>query len=274
MEQTDRHTHLPELQKMSLTMGLVMLMLALARFINIPTRTYTLQLTGVFYVSLPLGVPQLVAPIIAILAATGADWLLRSHPHLGKHTLIEHWLLPGVTALAIALALLQLPVSPAWWLAFALGGSLLMLVLLAEYISIDQQDLRQPLAAYGLSALAFALFLLVAATLRFTTSRLSLILPLMTVTVFLVSLRTLRLRHPDEWFFIEAGLAAMITVMVSTALHYWPISPVSFGLALLGLAYSLTTFFNNLADDIPVRKALLEPLVVLIFIWLAAALLQ
>ena len=63
----------------------------------------------------------------------------------------------------------------------------------------------------------------------------------------LVSLRTLRLRLGDRWCYLEAGLVALITVQIAAALHYWPLSPVTFGLALLGPAYALTKFLGNLA---------------------------
>lgn len=58
-----------------------------------------------------------------------------------------------------------------------LGGAFLMAVLVAEYIVIDDQDDRQPLASAGLTVVSFALYLILAASLRFAEMRLYLIIP-------------------------------------------------------------------------------------------------
>jgi hypothetical protein len=269
MEQSDRQKHLPDADRLSTLSALILLTYALAHFIHLPGRELSIQLPGL-YLGIQFGVQELVALIVALMTASGADWLLRSHPFRGNRRLAEHWLLPGVTAWAIGLPLLQLPLSLAWWAGFALGGVLLILVLVAEYIVIDPRDIRQPLAAAGLTAVSFALYLVLAAALNFAGVRLFLLLPALGLAVFLVSLRTLRLRLPEEWALLEAGLIALITVQVATPLHYWPISPVSFGLTLLGPAYALTIFFENLAHGKHGLQAALEPGIILGLIWGAA----
>jgi hypothetical protein len=179
-----------------------------------------------------------------------------------------------MTAWAIGLPLLQLPLTPVWWIGFALGGVLLILVLVAEYISIDSQDVRQPPAAAGLTAVSFALFLVLVAGLRFANTRLFLLLPALGLASGLVSLRTVHLRLHNRWAFLEAGVVALITIQFTAALHYMPVSPVSFGLALLGPAYTLTNLMGSLAEGEPLRQAVLEPAIVLALIWGAAFLIQ
>jgi hypothetical protein len=78
----------------------------------------------------------------------------------------------------------------------------------------------------------------------------------------------------QQWSFLQAGLVTLITTQIAAALHYWPITPVSFGLALLGPAYALTTLTGNLAEGEPLPQAGIEPFVVLGFIWLAAILIR
>jgi hypothetical protein len=56
----------------------------------------------------------------------------------------------------------------------------------------------------------------------------------------------------------------LIIVQVAAALHYWPLAPVSFGLALLGPAYALTNLVGNLAEGTPLRQAIVEPAVVML----------
>ena len=77
-------------------------------------------------------VQALAALLIAALTASGADWLLRSHPYLGRQNTLEYWLLPALTAGVISLPLFQLPLSLVWWVGFASAGLLLILVLLGE----------------------------------------------------------------------------------------------------------------------------------------------
>ena len=273
MEEHVRHRHLPDADRLSILVGTILLAFALAHFIRLPVRQVSIQLPGIF-LAINFGVQQLVALLVALLTATGADWLLRDHPHRGKHRLVEHWLLPGLTAWAIGLPLLQLPLTPVWWIGFALGGILLILVLVAEYIAIDPEDLRQPPAAAGLTAVSFALFLVLVAGLRFASTRLFLLLPPLGLVSGLISLRTLHLRLHDRWRFMEAGLVSLMTIQMAAALHYMPVSPVSFGLALLGLAYTLTNLLGNLAEGKPLRQAVLEPVVVLVLIWGAAFLIH
>lgn len=145
-----------------------------------------------------------------------------------------------------------------------------MLVLVAEYISVDPEDVRQPPAAAGLTAVSFALYLALAVALRFNELRLFLILPALSLAVFLVSLRTLNLRLRGQWAFIPAGVVALITGQLVAALHYWPLSPVSYGLALLGPAYALTSLIAGLAEGDRLRESLIEPGVVLVLVWGAA----
>lgn len=273
MQDFERHRHLPDADRLSLLVGIVLLAFALAHFIRLPVRQVSIQLPGIYMV-VNFGVQELVALLVALLTATGADWLLRDHPHRGKHRLIEHWLLPGLTAWAIGLPLLQLPLTPVWWIGFTLGGILLILVLVAEYISIDPEDVRQPPAAAGLTAVSFALFLVLVAGLRFANTRLFLLLPALGLASGLISLRTVHLRMHTGWAFLEAGLVALITIQMTAALHYLPVSPVSFGLALLGPAYALTILLGNLKEGEPLRQAVLEPVVVLALIWGVALLIH
>lgn len=264
MHDADRRRYLPDGDRLSILAATILLAYSLARFIALPTQEIAAQLPG-FYLSVQINAGTIVALLVAGLTATGADWLMRDHPSFEKGSL-EHWLLPALTAWVIGLPLSQLPSSPWWWLGFALGGALLILVLVAEYIVVDPQDIRQPPAAAGLTAVSFALYLVLAAALRYSDQRLFLELPALALAGGLVSLRTLHLRL-NQWALPQAVVISLVTTQIGAALHYWSLSPVSFGLALLGLAYSLTSLFGNLAEGEPVRGAIVEPLVVLCLVW-------
>jgi hypothetical protein len=212
----------------------------------------------------------LVTFLVAGLTASGADWLLRQHPSYQGKSTYEHWLLPALTALVIGIPLFQMPLGPVWWAGFAIGGAALMLVMVAEYISMDPDDLRQPAASAGLTAVSFALFLTLAIALRFSGVRLFLMVPALTAAAFLVSLRTLHLRLHGKWALIQAGIIALITGQISAALYYWPLSPVAFGLTVLGPAYALTSLVANLSESESLRQAVIEPVIVLAAVWITS----
>jgi hypothetical protein len=269
VNQLDSHHYLPNANRLSVLAATIFLAYALSRHINLPARLLAVQLPGI-YLAAQVNVQTIVALLVAGLTATGADWLLRDHPAMGNKSTLEHLLLPALTAWVIELPLFQLPLGPLWWLSFALGGSVLILVLIAEYVAVDPEDVRHAPAAAGLTALAFALFLVLAAALRFAGLRLFLLLPALSLAVSLVSLRSLRLRLPGQWALFQVVVTTLITVQLAAALHYWPVSPVSFGLALLGPAYALTSLFGDLAEGESPRSAIVEPLVVLILVWISA----
>jgi hypothetical protein len=145
-----------------------------------------------------------------------------------------------------------------------------MLVLVAEYIAVDPNDVRQPIAGAGLTAVSFALFLALAVSLRFSGLRLFLVLPALAIAVGLASLRTLHLRLHGQWAFTQMAIIVLFVGQLAAALYYWPLSPVSFGLALLGPAYGLTSLLASLAEGEPLPQAVVEPLVVLLLVWGAA----
>jgi len=93
---------------------------------------------------------------------------------------------------------------PLWVLGLVIGGGLLAVILTAEYIAIDADDLRQPFAEAVLTAVSFAAYLLLAIALRAAETRLYLILPALAFTASVVSLRTWHLRLGGEWAWIEA----------------------------------------------------------------------
>jgi hypothetical protein len=258
--------NLPELDRISVLSALILLAYALARFIDLPTQVFGLQLPGI-YLEVKIDVQTLVALLVAGMTASGADWLFQDHPSLDSKKPLEHLLLPALTALVIGLPLFQLPLGPIWWAGFAIGGILIMLVLVAEYITIDPDDARNPVAAAGLTAVAFALFLTLAISMRYEAIRLFIMLPVLTLAADLVSLRAMHLRLQGQWMFMPAVVVALIGGQITAAVHYWPLSPVVFGLVLLGPIYGLTSLLAALAEGETITQAIIEPATVIVIVW-------
>ena len=141
-----------------------------------------------------------------------------------------------------------------------------MLVLVAEYISMDPDDVRHPAASLGLTVVSFALFLTLAIVLRYSGLRLFLTLPALTLAAGLVSLRTLHLRLHRHWAWIESATITLICAQIAASLHYLPISPVAYGLLLLGPTYAITSLIANLAEGNTLRASIIEPAIVLVIV--------
>ena len=262
--------YLPDANRVGVITATVLLAYALSRLIQTPEFTLELQLPG-FYLSYPLSLDTVMVVMATGLTATGMNWLLRSHPSLDKKSTIEHWLLPTLATFIIGIPLTILLPDNAWWGGFVIGGLLLVLVFLAEYIVVEPSAPNYAIATAGLTALSFAIYLILTTALRYSGARLFLLAPALFIAAGLVSLRTLHLRVGQKWEFNWALGIALVCTQIGAGLHYWPVSPVQFGLALLGPLYALSTLTSNLLEGIPLRRAMIEPLIALGLSWGIAA---
>jgi len=264
----EEHRHMPDPNRVSVLVAVVLLAYALAHLIETQHYALNIQLLGVA-LAIPLNLTVAATLMAAGLTAAGMDWLLRGHPHLEEENSFQHWILPALTALVLGVPLYNLPFGPAWWVSFALGGVLLLLVFLAEYIVLDVSDVRHPLASAGLVALSYALFLILVIVLSFSASRLVLVVLAIFPAAGMVALRALRLRT-HEWKFAWAVGIAIILTQFAAALHYWPVTPVQYGLLLLGPLYALTELALNLSEESTPRRAGIEAFIELAVFWAAA----
>lgn len=267
--QEDR-SYLPSADRVGVLIASVLLTYALTRIIQSPRFTLTVTLPG-FYFAYPLTLGTGMTVLAAALAATGMDWLIRIHPSLGNRSNIEHLLLPTLTTFVLGGSLGILPDGVVWSIGFGLGGLLLLGVFLAEYITIDASAPNYALARAGLTALAFALFLILATSLRYSGARMFLLVPVLFLAAGLISLRILHLDGTDRWDFPWAAGIGIVCVQVGAGLHYWPLTPVQFGLAVTGPLYALTLLAASLnTDNIPLRRAVVGPAIIVGLAWVAA----
>jgi hypothetical protein len=96
--------------------------------------------------------------------------------------------------------------------------------------------------------------------------RLIFLMPAVFFATWLVSVRTLHLRLQGEWVVYEAAIIAFIVAQFVAAIIYWPLSPITFSLLLLGPAYALNSLFIGLIEERPLRQLLQEPLIALVLI--------
>ena len=252
----DTRSHLPSADRIGVLTASVLMAFALTRLIQSPRFTLTLDLPG-FYFAFPITLSTFMTLLAAALAAAGMDWLTRETAEPGKKANLEHLLLPTITT----------------WSGFAFGAVLLTAVFLAELVTTTPSAPSYAFARAGLTALAYALFLILAASLRFAGARLFILVPALFIFAGLISLRTLHLDGTDRWDFPWAIGIGLVCTQIGAGLHYWAITPVQFGLALTGPLYALTMLSMSLAENIPVRRAVVGPAVVMSLAWAAAVLL-
>jgi hypothetical protein len=266
----EEHRHLPDANRLSVLVAAILLAFALAQIVETQHYALTFDVIGI-RIEIPLNLTISATLLAAGLTAAGMDWLLRGHPHFEKKNTFQHWLLPALTTFVIGVPLYSLQSgSTAWWFSFALGGVLLLLVFLAEYIILDPSDVRYPAASAGLTALSFALFLTLASGLSYVGARLVLIMVVVFLAATMVSLRALHLRLAERWEFAWSAGIGLACTQLAVALHYWPLGPIQFGLSLLGPLYALTGLTINLGDGMSIRRAVVEGLIVLSLFWVAA----
>jgi hypothetical protein len=253
-----------DIGRLSVVIAIILLAYSLTPFITIPNRELNFQLPGFLFL-LRVDYTGLVSILSAGLGATGMSWLLQSRQkELEGGVEFQHYLLPALTAWAIGVPLGALEINLQWWVVFVFGGVLLLAVLYAEYIVVDIEDARSPFAIIGLSAVGYAIFLILCVALRGSGLRLYLFLPVISLAAGMVSWRVLKLRLPEERQFHWSITTAFLTIQAAIGLHYLPVTPVQFGLILTGICYGVISLAILAEFKNRLRQYWIEPLVILI----------
>ena len=255
--------YFPDINRISVLTATVLLAFALTRLLATTAYLVGFQIFG-RNIRFDVDLRIIIILLASGLTATGMDWLLKSHPliHKKKRTL-DHWLVPMLTALVLGMPLYLLRTDALWWGGFGIGALLLVLVFWAEYVVVSPGDMNYPIAMVALTVLSFALYLILALALRYGGARLFFLAPALFIATFLVSVRTLHLRLGGRWEIAWAIGIALVGVQLAAGLHYLPITPIYYGMLLLGVLYGLTSFVASLLEGIPLRTAATEPAIML-----------
>jgi hypothetical protein len=254
----DEKHHLPDYDRVSIVTAMILLAYSLTAFIQLPERSLSLQLPGFFFV-LNLNFFTIVSVLVALMAATGAEWIISGHPQIEKGTHWHHWLLPAFTAIVIGVPLNELPVSAPWWIVFGLGALLLVGILIAEYVSVDSEDPFFQFSSMAINVVSLGLFLILTIALRGGGFRLYVILLPIVLAAALMSARNLRLRVLDHFPMAWVGGITLIVGQVAVGLFYLPVKPIQFGMILLGLVFAMTNLAGNIEEKIEPKRIWLEP---------------
>ena len=167
------------------------------------------------------------------------------------------------TTFVIGVRVSILPSGVPWTVGFVIAGTFLFFVFVAEYIVVDPGAPSYALAMAGLTAISYSLFFILAVALRLGGVRLYVLAPALFLSAALASLRILHLRLSGRWEYPWSLGIAFVCIQIASALHYWPLSPIQFGLMQVGVLYGLTSLAVNLSEDQPARRAVIEPAIIL-----------
>jgi hypothetical protein len=258
--------YLPDSNRLGLITSTTLLALALTRIVPSPAFNFELQLPG-FFLTFPFNVNTAMGFLTACLTATGMDWLLRGHPSLKNRATFQWWFLPTLTTFVISVPLSILPNGQTWWIGFIVSGIFLFFVFLAEYVAVDADAPYYTTSMVALTAISFTLFFILSVALRTSEARLYLIVPGLFLSASLASLRILHLRLSGNWEYAWAIGIGLVCVQLAAGFYYWPLSPIQFGLLLIGPLYGLVSLAINLGENIPLQRAMLEPAIITTLCW-------
>lgn len=271
MNEQDRF--LPDPNRLGLLVSTVLLALVLARLIPSQGFNLEVQLPG-FLLALPLNITTLMGIFTAGLAAAGMDWLLRGHPTLKGRATFQWWFLPTLTTFVISVLLATQPAGTAWLIGFLVSGVLIFFAFLAEYIVVDSDAPYYSFSVSGLTAVSYTLFFVLSIALNLSGARLYILIPALFAASAFTSLRILHLWMSGKWEVAWSLGIGLVCVQLAAGLHYWPLTPVQFGLLLIGPLYGLINLAINLAENVSLRRAALEPAIVTALCWGLAILLR
>ena len=230
----------PDRDRIGALTALILIAYGLIRIVTLPTWEAEVAAVGLV---IPLGIDTRVVmlSLAAALAATGAYWVMQSHPLARiRRPQSRVGLLPGLAALGAGVVLNQFPISSAWLLGLALAGLLLVGVLYAEFAVFDERDPRASAAVVGLRTLGVMIvvgvaFATVAAELRAVFS-----VPAIFAASAIVSWRSLNLELPGLRVWPYSVACGLITAQLAWGLHYWPAQPMQVAL-MVGLSTYVAT---------------------------------
>jgi hypothetical protein len=248
-------------ERASVVATLVVLGLILASFLQFPTRSYDLTVLG-SPLSVNLTQTALMAALLVGITCAGTDSIVRSHPTAqrieARYSFVT-WTLPGLTVLLATLLLPQAPSQLYRLAGYVLIGLILLLVISAEYYTVDPSHRLYLTARLSLNAWAY-LVALVLFVLIYSAKARSLI-SATGVTLVSTLLALEFLRSAGRSFgrtALYAAIAGLCTGEIIWAMNYWRIHGVTGGLILLLGFYVATGLANQQLQGRLTRRVLIE----------------
>jgi hypothetical protein len=248
-------------ERASVVATLVVLGLILAAFLQFPTWTYDLAVLG-SPLTINISQTALMATLLVGITCAGTDAIVRSHPTAqrieARYSFVT-WTIPALTVLLAAVLLPQAPTQLYRLAGYVVVGLILVLVISAEYYTVDPTDSRYLAARLSLNAWAY-LLALVTFILIYSAKARSLV-SATGVTVVSTLLALEFLRSAGRGFgrtALYALIAGLSTGEIIWAMNYWRIRGMTGGLILLLGFYVATGIANQQLQGRLTRRVLVE----------------
>lgn len=235
----------PDRDHLSVLTALVIITYTLLRVIVLPSLRLDISIVGIF-LEINIDTQFIMLVLSAMLTATGADWLIRTHPAYQPGIPTQkHLIIPGMAALGAGAILTGIPEGIILWLALPLSSLVLMAVLVAEYVAFDPADRRRERVVISLTGLTYILLLGILYTLQAAGLRAVYGVPISFLAVSAAAWRLLSLTNPRKLVFpygIGIGICAAELVW---AFHYWPFAPLESALFVSIAVYAGETLIDS-----------------------------
>ena len=252
-------------ERASVVATLVVLGLILAGFLQFPPWTYDLTVLG-SPLTVSISQTALMAALLVGITCAGTDAIVRSHPTArrieARYSFVT-WALPGLTTLLATVLLPQAPTQLYRLVGFVATGLILILVISAEYYTVDPTGSRYLGARLSLNAWAYLLALIIFVLIYSAKARSLLSATGVTLVSTLLALEFLR--SAGRGFgrtALYAAIAGLCTGEIIWAMNYWRISGITGGLILLLGFYVFTGLANQQLQARLTRRVLIEYAVV------------
>ena len=261
--------HLPDLNRFSIVTALSSLMLGLTFTLPPSGGQNSATILGVIF-NFEFNLYAFFPLLVALIASTGAIWVLRGHPQFLETSqrawkLLPNIILPALSLFILSFTLREMARNNVWWVVYVLGSLLFGLVLAAEYNVLDLRYETHPAASLGLIGLSHALFLILSVVLRTGRMRLYIVIPLIVLSAIFIGLRTINLRTQGSWRLEYALLTSLLIGQLAVSLQYLFLNPLQYGILLTASLYILISVTCGIIQHLKKLELLMEPGLMLVF---------
>ncbi len=269
----------------------VLLGLAVQRFLTLPARSIELELLG-SPITLTITANTILGAVLAALAASGTEAVVRAHPRALRAPVRErglaraaatglprlgdsvgvaeraalmpgrHWVFWGLPVALIMVSVLLMPLAPTpvyWVLGLIVTGAALGLSMAGIYYTIDPFQPGYRRARLGLNALTYAIALLLFLVVYRTRVRSIVSATEVLLVSSLLALELLRgSERPTVLVALYAGIIGLILGQATWALNYWRLDSLTGGLVLLVMFYDAVGLAQSAIQGRVRRRVLLE----------------
>jgi hypothetical protein len=248
-------------ERASIVATLVVLGLILSVFLQIPSQTFDVTVLG-SPLTISISQTALMAALLVGITCAGTDSIVRSHPTArlieARYSFVT-WALPGLTALLATVLLPEAPTQLYQAIGLVATGLILILVISAEYYTVDPADRRYLTARLSLNAWAYLVALVIFVLIYSAKARSLISATGVSLVSALLALEFLR--SAGRGFgrtALYAAIAGLCTGEIIWAMNYWRISGVTGGLILLLGFYVFTGLANQQLRSRLTRRVLVE----------------